>query len=328
MQQMQMQMYQMAQMTNPAYAQRAHHVAGGSMLPMLRINNANAVSLDEIGDDFDDEEEHNDPDQTLGLNDESMAEMNMVIGSARLDDDDEFGQFDDSVLGDAVHEHEDGMLPILEEAQPRHGEGGGDAEGWSLRRRGSAEVEEAGMRGEGWMGEEEADDVAEVSSICRQFTLLLLLPILLRRRAQLLRLPLPLPRQQSRQTPYRSVEPSLPKLQPSSLLVAILDPHQQSSSLQLVVANVRHSTSQHSQRFDQLHSRCFHFAPTATGHPRKLPSTTFLTSKRCNSNTSSTSRRNRPRSARQTSNVILITSPTASNSNSRWRTVDIGQRIQ
>ncbi|KAJ1023475.1 hypothetical protein NDA16_003092 [Ustilago loliicola] len=153
MQQMQMQMYQMAA-ANPAFAQRSNHAAMGGMLPMLRINNANAVSLDEIGDDYDDEEHE---DRTLALNDESMAEMNMVIGSARLDDDAEYEQFDDS-----MHVDEEHMGSVLEEAREEAEEKGG-AEGWSLRRRGSAEDDEEAANE--WIGGEEADDVAEVSSI-------------------------------------------------------------------------------------------------------------------------------------------------------------------
>ena len=162
--QMQMQMYQM-QMANPAYVQRSSQSAGG-MLPMLRLNNANAVSLDDIGDDYDEEDEHDGAgDQTLGLNDESMAEMNMVIGSARLDDDEEHGQFDDSMQINDMLEHE--ALPVLadlhQQQQQQQREEGSEAEGWSLRRRGSAEDED---ETEGrWMGEDEADDVAEVSSI-------------------------------------------------------------------------------------------------------------------------------------------------------------------
>lgn len=170
MQQMQMQMYhQMSQMhstDNPTYVQGANPAMGGAILPMLRINNANAVSLDEIGDDYDDDDQegHADPDQTLALNDESMAEMNLVIGSARLGDDDEAGQFDDSVQVDDVHErdHEQEKMQVLgEEQQQQHrGREEEQGEGWSLRRRGSAEDEE-GV----WLGEEEADDAAEISSI-------------------------------------------------------------------------------------------------------------------------------------------------------------------
>ncbi|SPO27140.1 uncharacterized protein UTRI_10601_B [Ustilago trichophora] len=152
--QMQMQMYQM-QMANPAYAQRSIQ---NPMLPMLRINNANAVSLDDVGDDYDndeeDEEEGGAGDRTLGLNDESMAEMNMVLGSARLDDDGDYGQFDDSMQVNDVYEQDGGAM--LEE------QGQLEGEGWSLRRRGSAEEDEGAG---GWMREEEADDVAEVSSI-------------------------------------------------------------------------------------------------------------------------------------------------------------------
>ncbi len=105
MQQMQAQMYQM-QMANPAYVQRTVP-SSNTVLPMLRLNNANAVSLDEIGDDYDDEEDGERADQTLALNDESMAEMNMVIGSAQLDYE-EFGQIDDSVLEAGEH------MPVLE----------------------------------------------------------------------------------------------------------------------------------------------------------------------------------------------------------------------
>lgn len=158
--QMQMQMYRM-QMTNPAYLQRTSPGGGGGgLLPMLRINNTNAVSLDEIGDDYDDdnEEAQQRANETLTLNDESMAEMNMVIGSAQLDYE-EFGQFDDSIHVNDVYEHEDEHLPILEEAKRR--DGTAKSEGWSLHRRGSAEEEDEEQR----MAEEEADDVAEVSSI-------------------------------------------------------------------------------------------------------------------------------------------------------------------
>ncbi|SYW84302.1 uncharacterized protein UBRO2_05402 [Ustilago bromivora] len=160
MQQVQMQMYQMAAV-NPAYFQRANTVAAagamGGMLPMLSINNANAVSLDEIGDDYDDEERE---DRTLALNDESMAEMNMIIGSARLDDDVEYGQFDDSMYADEVN-----MGPVLEEEEVRdQGEEEGGAKGWSLRRGGSSEDEQAEDENR-WIAGEEADDVAEVSSI-------------------------------------------------------------------------------------------------------------------------------------------------------------------
>ncbi|SOV06021.1 uncharacterized protein UDID_19255 [Ustilago sp. UG-2017a] len=160
MQQVQMQMYQMAAV-NPAYFQGANTVAAagaiGGMLPMLSINNANAVSLDEIGDDYDDEERE---DRTLALNYESMAEMNMVIGSARLDDDVEYGQFDDSMYADEVN-----MGPVLEEEEVRdQGEEEGGAKGWSLRRRGSSEDEQAEDENR-WIAGEEADDVAEVSSI-------------------------------------------------------------------------------------------------------------------------------------------------------------------
>lgn len=160
MQQVQMQMYQMAAV-NPACFQGANTVAAagamGGMLPMLSINNANAVSLDEIGDDYDDEERE---DRTLELNDELMAEMNMVIGSARLDDDVEYGQFDDSMYADEVN-----MGPVLEEEEVRdQGEEEGGAKGWSLRRRGSSEDEQAEDENR-WIAGEEADDVAEVSSI-------------------------------------------------------------------------------------------------------------------------------------------------------------------
>ncbi|KAJ1035752.1 hypothetical protein NDA13_000412 [Ustilago tritici] len=160
MQQVQMQMYQMAA-ANPAYFQRANTVAAagamGAMLPMLSINNANAISLDEIGDDYDDEERE---DRTLALNDESTAEMNMVIGSARLDDDVEYGQFDDSMYADEAN-----MGPVLEEEEVRdQGEEEGGAKGWSLRRRGSSEDEQAEDENR-WIAGEEADDVAEVSSI-------------------------------------------------------------------------------------------------------------------------------------------------------------------
>ncbi|SJX62458.1 uncharacterized protein SRS1_13308 [Sporisorium reilianum f. sp. reilianum] len=160
MQQMQMQMHmyqmqQMQQMANPAYVQRTSPGSVG-MLPMLRINNANAVSLDEIGDDYDDEDDEalRRANQTLALNDESMAEMNMVIGSARLDYE-EFGQFDDSMQANDVLDQVDEHLPILGQVSRREDEV--EAEGWLLRRRGSGEDEEA--------GQEEADDVAEVSTI-------------------------------------------------------------------------------------------------------------------------------------------------------------------
>ncbi|TKY86115.1 hypothetical protein EX895_004940 [Sporisorium graminicola] len=165
MQQMQMQMYQM-QMANPSYVQRTSSNSGGAMLPMLRINNANAVSLDEIGDDYDDDDEEEEAqrqaNQTLALNDESMAEMNMVIGSARLDYE-EFGQFDDSLQANDVLEHAEEQLPILGQVKER--DGTAEAEGWSLRRRRSVEDggDEAGA--DRSMGREEADDVAEVSTI-------------------------------------------------------------------------------------------------------------------------------------------------------------------
>ncbi|GAC72180.1 hypothetical protein PANT_6c00110 [Moesziomyces antarcticus T-34] len=149
MQQMQMQMYQMAP---PPHA--------GGMLPVLRINNANAVSLDEIGDDYDDDDHdaRADPDQTLGLNDESMAEMNMVIGSARLEDEDH-AQFDDSMhVDDAEHDERQDMLF---ERVSRAADAGN--EGWSLRRRDSADDEPEDA--------DEADDVAEVSSIMQAVSL-------------------------------------------------------------------------------------------------------------------------------------------------------------
>ncbi|SNX85572.1 uncharacterized protein MEPE_04281 [Melanopsichium pennsylvanicum] len=152
MQQIQMQMCHM-QSANQSFAQRSMP-ARTRMLPMLRINNANAVSLDDIGDDYDDVEEQEEAgDGTLALNDESMAEMNMVIGSARLDDDDEHWQFDDSVL--AIDADQDGM-PVLEEGRKNEAH---ERDGWSLRRRGLDDDEEE------WIADEEADDVAEVSSI-------------------------------------------------------------------------------------------------------------------------------------------------------------------
>lgn len=150
MQQMQMQMYQLS---NASHAQRSN-----PMLPMLRINNANAVSLDEVGDDYDDEDQEDHGDRTLGLNDESMDEMNLVIGSARLDDDEEYGQLDDSLYGVDV-------LPVLEEGKEQiAGEEDLQPEGWSLRRRGSGEDDNEATD-QARKEKDEADDVAEVSSI-------------------------------------------------------------------------------------------------------------------------------------------------------------------
>ncbi|KAJ9480194.1 Arrestin_C domain-containing protein [Pseudozyma hubeiensis] len=162
MQQMQMQMYQM-HMSNPAFCQRASPTSGGAMLPMLRINNANAVSLDDIGDDYDNDEDEAQQraNEMLALNDESMAEMNMVIGSARLEDE-EFGQFDDSVCAGDVYEQDEDTHGL---EQIKEHEVEGDAEGWSLRRRSSADDEEEKRGGHGRMDEDEVDDVAEVSSI-------------------------------------------------------------------------------------------------------------------------------------------------------------------
>ncbi|GAC93113.1 hypothetical protein PHSY_000675 [Pseudozyma hubeiensis SY62] len=168
MQQMQLQMYQM-HMSNPAYFQRASPTGGGGMLPMLRINNANAVSLDDIGDDYDNDEDEAQQraNETLALNDESMAEMNMVIGSARLDDE-EFGQFDDSVCAGDVYE-QDEHAHVLGQIKEREVEG--DAEGWSLRRRSSADDEAREQRGHGKMDDDEVDDVAEVSSIMQMVSI-------------------------------------------------------------------------------------------------------------------------------------------------------------
>ncbi|CDR98954.1 uncharacterized protein SPSC_06263 [Sporisorium scitamineum] len=149
------------QMANPAYVQRTSPSSGG-MLPMLRINNANAVSLDEIGDDYDDydDEAQRQANQTLALNDESMAEMNMVIGSAQLDYE-EFGQFDDIMQANDVFKHAD--EPIL--GQVREHDDTAESGGWSLRRRGSAEDGEDEAGADRSMDREEADDVAEVSTI-------------------------------------------------------------------------------------------------------------------------------------------------------------------
>ncbi|PWN53971.1 hypothetical protein IE53DRAFT_71553 [Violaceomyces palustris] len=55
-------------------------IVQGPGLPLLRV--VNAVTLDEVGDDFDEEDR---ADRTLVLNDESVDEVDMVIGSTQLD---------------------------------------------------------------------------------------------------------------------------------------------------------------------------------------------------------------------------------------------------
>ncbi|KAN0066199.1 hypothetical protein ACQY0O_000293 [Thecaphora frezii] len=76
----------------PYESEDAASVSGVStMLPRLRV--INAVSLDEVGDDFDE----SDPDRTLGLNDDSVEEVDLVIGSAKIDHENspDFGQAQD-----------------------------------------------------------------------------------------------------------------------------------------------------------------------------------------------------------------------------------------
>lgn len=55
-------------------------------LPAIQMN---SISLDDVGDDYEtsDDEQEPDADKTLNLNDDSVDEVDMVVGSARLDEE-------------------------------------------------------------------------------------------------------------------------------------------------------------------------------------------------------------------------------------------------